>query len=243
MHAHLASTQDMAIHAARAGDPGRLAVLASVQSAGRGSRGRTWIAPAGNLNLSVLLRPAGARPNPGYWSLLAGVALHDALASHTGGLMLKWPNDVLLDGAKLGGVLIETGLRPDGLLDWVVIGFGANLAEAPAVDGRATACLPPPPPDAREVAESVLSSIDACAGTDVRAAWLARGHGLGTAIDVATPQRRISGRFAGLTMAGELLLDGDPQPISSAEIFLSSRASEGLEEASLHIGPFACCSS
>jgi BirA family biotin operon repressor/biotin-[acetyl-CoA-carboxylase] ligase len=219
-HATLPSTQDAAMRAAKAGDPGRLAVLAHSQTAGRGSRGRGWLAPPGNLSMSVLLRPAAARPDPGHWAMLAGVALHDALAQWARGLMLKWPNDVLCHGAKLGGVLIECGLADDGCLDWVVIGLGANLAHAPTIEGRPTACLPAPAPAARDVARAVLGQLDTHARGDIRSAWLARAHPPGTALDVVTPRQRVRGRFAGLTPAGELLLEGHPHPIGSAEIFL-----------------------
>jgi BirA family biotin operon repressor/biotin-[acetyl-CoA-carboxylase] ligase len=144
-HKTLASTQDAAIAAARAGDPGRLAILAATQTAGRGSRGRGWLSPAGNLNLSVLLRPDASVP-PGLYALLAGVALHEALSAYAAGLMLKWPNDLLLGGAKLGGILIDASFAAAGVPDWVVIGIGANLAVAPHIAGRETAALPPPAP-------------------------------------------------------------------------------------------------
>ncbi len=208
--------------AARDGDAGRLAILAARQSAGRGSRGRAWCSQEGNLSLSVLLRPGGA-PEPGRWALLAGVALHTALAPYAGTLMLKWPNDLLLDGAKLGGILIDSQTEPDGRLAWVVIGLGANLAAAPAVEGRRVACLPGKAPDARNVAESVLLAVDAHMGADTEAiceAWLARAHPVGTMLDVVTPRRRVAGVFGGLTARGELRLEGVEEPISSGEVFL-----------------------
>ena len=220
-HAQLASTQDTAIAAAHAGEAGRLAVLADGQTAGHGSRGRSWTAPAGNLNLSLMLRPRSRLPDPGYWAMLAGVALHAALAPFSGMLMLKWPNDLLLAGAKLGGVLIDSCLASSGHLDWVVIGLGANLAQAPLCARRETAGRPAPAPAPDMIARSVLQAFDYWAKADPRSAWLARAHPPGTAIDVVTPQRRVRGRFAGLTESGELLLEGESAPISSAEIFLT----------------------
>ena len=218
-HATIASTQTAAIAAARGGEPSRLAVLAAVQTTGRGSRGRGWVSPPGNLNLSVLLRPSGY-PDPGHWAMLAGVALHDTLAPYTDGLMLKWPNDLLLGGGKLGGVLIDSGLDADGRVDWVVVGVGANLAVSPCVEGRITACLPPPCPDAAAVADGFLDKLDCWNGADIRSAWLDRAHRAGTLIDVVTPHRRVRGRFAGLSSRGELVLEGVAAPISSAEVFL-----------------------
>ena len=219
-HVQLESTQKTAIEAAQAGDAGFLAVLADAQTAGRGSRGRIWVAPAGNLNLSLMLRPH-EMPDPGYWAMLAGVTLHAALAHFTAGLMLKWPNDLMLHGAKLGGILIDSSVLPNGRLDWVVIGMGANLAHAPACEGRQTARLPGPAPTPADIAARVLAAFDCWAGTDIQSAWLARAHPPGTAIDVVTRHRRLQGRFAGLTSRGELLLEGCGSPISSAEIFLS----------------------
>ena len=220
-YAELVSTQDAAIEAARSGTPGRLAITADRQTAGRGSRGRSWSAPLGNLNLSLLLRPAQARPDPGYWAMLAGVALYEALAPFATGLVLKWPNDLLCQGGKLGGILIDSAVDASGLLEWVVIGIGANLSHAPRLDARATACVGPAGPGQAQVARDVVAALDAVSTQDVRAAWLARAHPVGTPLCVATPHGRVTAPFAGLTPRGELLLHGVPAPINSAEVFLA----------------------
>ncbi len=219
VHESLPSTQDAALDAARTDDPGRLAILAARQTAGRGRAGRSWVAPAGNLNLSVLCRPGAGPIEPGRWALLAALALHAALAPYAPALQLKWPNDVLLRSAKLAGILIDC--VPGQA---VVIGFGANLAAAPAIDDRPTAHLPPPAPDPSSVAACVLRGLDVWSAQPMPAlveAWLARAHPVGTLLDVRMPQRRVQGAFAGLTPAGELLLAGQPAAISSAEIFLA----------------------
>jgi BirA family biotin operon repressor/biotin-[acetyl-CoA-carboxylase] ligase len=216
-HEDLASTQDAAIEAARAGDPGRLGILARTQTAGRGSRGRSWIAPAGNLNFSVLLRPE--RPlAPGLYALLAGVALHKALSPFARHLMLKWPNDLLLDGGKLGGILVDASFDAHGTPAWFVIGIGANLASAPHIQGRETAALPPPAPSPRGVADAILRALDNT--VDIAADWLVRAHPIGTRLHIETPQRHIDGTFKGITGAGELLLAEEARPISSGEVFL-----------------------
>jgi BirA family biotin operon repressor/biotin-[acetyl-CoA-carboxylase] ligase len=138
------STSDLLLRLAAAGEPEGLALLARRQTAGRGRDGRGWTSPAGNLSLSLLLRPdAPARDAP-HWALLAAVALAEALAPslpNPAALRLKWPNDLLLHGAKLAGVLVESAATRDGRIEWLVVGLGANLAVAPAVPGRATACL------------------------------------------------------------------------------------------------------
>jgi BirA family biotin operon repressor/biotin-[acetyl-CoA-carboxylase] ligase len=218
-YACLASTQDAAVAAAEAGDPGRLAILADRQTAGRGSRGRGWTAPEGNLNFSALLRP-DMPIRPGFWSLLAGIALYDALAPYARGLMLKWPNDLLLEGAKLGGILIDAS-------EFLVIGIGANLAAAPALEGRRTAHLPAPAPDPGVIAEGLLAAIDrycALSEASIQAAWLDRAHALGTPLDIYTPHRRVVGPFAGLTASGALLVGGYEDPLSSAEVFIGTEA-------------------
>ena len=218
-YACLASTQDTAIAAAEEGDPGRLAILADRQTAGRGSRGRGWTAPEGNLNFSALLRPR-LPIRPGVWSLLAGLALYDALLPYARGLMLKWPNDLLLEGAKLGGILIDAS-------DYLVIGIGANLAAAPAIEGRRTAHLPGRAPDPGVIAESLMSNIDrytTFSAADINAAWLDRAHALGTPLDIHTPQRHLRGPFAGLTESGALCIGGHEHPLSSAEVFIGTKA-------------------
>jgi len=219
-HDELASTQDVAIAASQAGDPGRLAILAHRQSAGRGSRGRGWTAPPGNLNLSVLIRPDGQHPL-GHWALVAGIALHDALSPYTRKLMLKWPNDLLLDGAKIGGILIDAAVSGNNAPGWYVLGIGANLAAAPDVPGRRTACLPPPAPSPRTIADSLLAALDRHAhATTTTGDWLARAHPKGTFLQIQTSTRRIEGDFEGITETGALKLVQHPQPISSGEVFL-----------------------
>ncbi|HKH35444.1 MAG TPA: biotin--[acetyl-CoA-carboxylase] ligase, partial [Beijerinckiaceae bacterium] len=128
------STNDEAAAAARQGDPGRLWIVAGQQRAGRGRHGRPWTSPPGNLYASLLLidpcEPAVA-PQLGF---IAGLALHQAVAAETGlgvpRVALKWPNDLLLDSAKVAGLLLEAHHRLDAAFA-VVIGFGVNIAAAP----------------------------------------------------------------------------------------------------------------
>jgi BirA family transcriptional regulator, biotin operon repressor / biotin---[acetyl-CoA-carboxylase] ligase len=212
----LPSTQDVAIAAARNGTSGPLAIVAKRQTAGRGRAGRTWTAPDGNLNFSAMLRPKPAPLLAAAWSLLAGVAVYETvggLLPASDRLMLKWPNDLLLGGAKLAGVLIDSSVAQDGTVDWVVIGVGVNVASAPRVEGRATSCLA----DAgaavspEMLAHRLMAEIDLWRGvpfTEVRRAWLARGHPIGTRLRVQTGGQVIEGAFAGLTEDGKLKLEG-----------------------------------
>jgi BirA family biotin operon repressor/biotin-[acetyl-CoA-carboxylase] ligase len=156
IHEALPSTSEAVARRAEAGEAAGLALLARRQTAGRGTQGRAWESPPGNLYLTVLLRPGGKLREAPQWSLLAAVALADAVAPLLPDptvLALKWPNDLLLRGRKAAGILTQSAADPDGRLDWLSFGFGVNLAAAPEVPGRATACLSdegaePPAPEA-----------------------------------------------------------------------------------------------
>jgi BirA family biotin operon repressor/biotin-[acetyl-CoA-carboxylase] ligase len=215
----LASTSDLCRRRAAAGEPAGLAVLARRQEQGRGSFGRAWSSPAGNLYLSVLLRPDGPVREGGLWSLLAAVALAEAvepLLPDPGCLRLKWPNDLLLDGGKLAGILLDSAAGPDAGFASLVIGFGLNLASKPDLPDRPAACLAdiaaPPPPEA--VATALLDRIgqwlairQADGFAPVRAAWLARSFPLATPLLLRHGEQDLPGSFAGLADDGSLLLD------------------------------------
>ena len=214
VHDQLPSTAELIRERAEAGEGDRLAVLARQQTAGRGTHGRSWVSPPGNLYLSVLLRPQIPAREVPQWSLLAAVALHSALAPYAGpGLTLKWPNDLLLGGAKCAGILSEGSLDPAGRLEWLAFGFGVNLAHAPAVPGRVTAALPSPALDPEDAAIAIIGALDHWRAIredrgfePVRAAWLERGHMPGTPLTVTTPGGALTGHFAGLDPAGGLRL-------------------------------------
>jgi BirA family biotin operon repressor/biotin-[acetyl-CoA-carboxylase] ligase len=215
----LGSTSDHCIARASEGEAEGLAALALRQTSGRGTRGRPWQAPPGNLNLSFLVRPDGDAMEAGRWSLLVAVALAEALSPYLpdpSRLRLKWPNDLLLRGAKLSGILIESALQPDGRLAWLVIGCGVNLVAAPSLPDRPTACLAqeglaPPPPD--QLAQGLLRRIDhwrrirARDGFDaIRHAWLTRSAPSGTPVTLTQGASTIHGTFAGVSDTGHLLL-------------------------------------
>ncbi len=164
--------------------------------------------------------------------LVAGLALRGALqrfVSDGRALTLKWPNDVMLERRKLGGVLIESGL--DGArVDWLVVGFGANLRRAPPVSGRETGCLAdcaPEVPAPEIVAAALLeewerwTALAARRPADVRAAWLEVAHAVGTTLTVDG----VEGRFAGLSQDGWLLLEGSrgTRVVRAGEVVLGRR--------------------
>ncbi len=220
VHDALPSTATLLRSRAEAGEAAGLAILARRQTEGRGRSGRGWTSPAGNLYLSVLLRPATPARCSGQWGLLAGVALAETAAPRDpepGALRLKWPNDLLRHGAKVAGILTEGALAPDAppRMAWVAFGIGVNIAVAPSLPDRPTATL--------AVAETpegfaarLIARIDHWARVQeeggfapIRAAWEARGPAAGQAIAVRDGAATLTGRFAGLAPDGGLLLDTD----------------------------------
>ncbi len=215
------STNAEAMRRALTGERGPLYIRANRQTAGRGRSGRPWAAAPGNLALSRLGRigaPPGLVPQ---LSLVAGVAVWTAVAtvlgeSDNGGLLqLKWPNDVLLDGAKLAGILVEATVV--GGEPVAVIGIGLNVAHAPDVPGRRTAalaavarCEPVLDQISREVArclEAALVLWDEGRGFEaIRRGWLAASVREGAAMTIESKAGKVSGLFAGIDADGALLL-------------------------------------
>jgi BirA family biotin operon repressor/biotin-[acetyl-CoA-carboxylase] ligase len=210
VHDEVESTQSLVAVRAAAGEAAGLALLARRQSAGRGRDGRAWTSPAGNLYLSVLLRPeAPARALPQF-ALLAAVALHAAASRH-GPLRLKWPNDLLRGEAKLAGILTEAALDADGRVRHLILGIGANLAAAPNLPDRPTASLAAVPPET--FAEQFLGQLGvwldrygAEGFAPIRAGWMAAGPLPGAALSVRRGDSLLSGRYEGLAEDGALCL-------------------------------------
>ncbi len=161
------STQDLLHELAATGAPTGTAIVAAEQTAGRGSRGRTWASPLGGLWLSVLCRPA-TTPALEVLSLRVGLAVAEALERAAPGiaLQLKWPNDLLLGGRKLGGVLCEArwqGATPG----WVAVGLGLNVANSipPELAAAAVAlCTIAPGVQLETLAEPLARAITSAGG-------------------------------------------------------------------------------
>ena len=204
-------------------------LVARRQSAGRGRAGRQWEDGAGNFmgSTAVALRPDD--PPAQTLSLVAGLAAWEAVRAVARDLplMLKWPNDLLVDGAKLAGILLERAGEV------VVIGIGVNLARAPQVLDRATTALidhgvPPGVEDFAELlADRFAAHLAAWRSGDwprQRDLWLARGHREGSTIEVRERDgSRIAGTFAGLGADGAALLrlaDGSSRPIHAGDVEL-----------------------
>lgn len=210
------STNAEAHRRATAGERGPLWLSAARQEAGRGRSGRAWSSPEGNFSATLLLTPLGAAPKNYYQlSFVSGLAAWDALTAcgaNSKALQLKWPNDLMIGTAKLGGILVESSRF--GGDDVVMIGIGINLAVAPEIDGREVTHLathgPKVAPDmllqhlAPEMAKW-LAAWDAGRGFDaVRTAWADRAHPPGQALSVKGHDRHYRGTFQGLGPDGHL---------------------------------------
>ena len=146
-YAEIGSTNVEAVHLARQGAPDGTLVIADSQSAGKGRLGRQWFAPPGSaLLFSLLLRPPLAPALAQRATMVCTLGAARAIVALTGvPARLKWPNDLVVGGRKLGGVLTELGLTSDGALDYVVVGIGLNvnlnLADLPPVMTPPTSLL------------------------------------------------------------------------------------------------------
>lgn len=227
------STNEEARRRAAAGASEGTLIVARRQSAGRGRRARRWESPAGNLYMSLLLRPNGTIDEAARFSFVAAVALGDAIAGLAPQVNVahKWPNDLLIRGRKCAGMLLESAAGGRDQLDWLVIGIGMNLSRHPAD-------LPFPATDlAREGAAGTTpdSVMEAFAKrflhwrdvwrnggfAPVRRAWLARAFRLGKPFEVHTGGETLGGVFSGLAEDGALLLDraGAVRRVSAGDVF------------------------
>ena len=229
------STNDRLKQRARAGAVEWTVVLADAQSAGRGRQGRRWSSPPGNLYMSVLLRPA---PPDGRWSVIplaAGLAVGEALAAEGLDVRLKWPNDVMAEGRKVGGILAEATSGADGL-ESVVLGIGVNVSvrppDLPSEVAEAVTCV------AEELARAVDRVVIAAAVLArlrvwyhalaregprvVQAAWRARAvPWWGRAVEAQSGGRRVRGIARDLDEGGALILeleDGTRAVLHSGEV-------------------------
>lgn len=200
---------------------------AEEQSAGRGRLGRDWVSPRGNLYASTLVRPRSHDPVPATLSLVAAVALEETLRGWGADAVIKWPNDLVLAGAKLSGVLLE---RSGGA---VIVGIGVNLASHPEgldrpVTSFAAAGLGAPDPALfiADLAEAFQRWVAIWRGglAPVRSRWLERAHPLGTPLAVRLPGAApVEGLFDGLSADGALHLrlpSGDVQAIHAGDVFM-----------------------
>lgn len=247
------STSTEAAKAAQAGDSGDVWFCALQQTAGRGRRGRPWQSPHGNLAASLLVVPDVDPAIAATLGFVAGVSLNQALAgivpaailrtgidgadTANGRIALKWPNDVLADGAKLAGILLEAHKRPDGAMA-IVVGIGVNVVEAP--EG-----LPYPATSLRALgldtsAETVFGALsdawvdavelwDRGRGiTDVLELWRRSAAGIGAEVAVNRDGDIVRGIFETIDESGRLIVranDNSRIAITAGDVHFGTTAS------------------
>jgi BirA family biotin operon repressor/biotin-[acetyl-CoA-carboxylase] ligase len=224
------STNDEARRLARTGERGPLWIVAREQAAGRGRRGRAWISQRGNLFATLLTR--AAQPVAAELAFAAALAAGEAISvlAPSSEVTLKWPNDVLLNGKKAAGILLE-GLGEDAL----AIGIGINLVhhpldtEFPATSiATATGSAPDPDDVLLKLAGRMAAWYEIWREqgfTPVRAAWMSRAAGLGHPIRARLEGNEMAGLFEDLDMDGALLLrqsSGALVRITAGEVFWRS---------------------
>ncbi|WP_416896804.1 MAG: biotin--[acetyl-CoA-carboxylase] ligase [Minwuia sp.] len=214
-------------------DDGPFVVTGERQLQGRGRRGRDWVSPEGNLYASFTFRPGAPVARLPELSFVAALSVCDMarlFVPDPEAVRCKWPNDVLIDGAKVSGILLETARLPDG--DYAIIaGIGVNVVSSPAGTPYPTASLEP-----RAAGLSVDAVLRALSDrfaawivrwraegfAVIRDAWLERADGLGQPVVARLADRELHGRFHGLGEDGALMLEnesGDVVRIAAADIF------------------------
>lgn len=211
-------------------------ILAHHQTEARGRRGRVWKQPAGNLAATLVYKPWATPAEAAKRSFLAGVALFESLALYLpdrGKLALKWPNDVLLNGGKVAGILLESSAK-GRVADWLAVGFGVNLAHVPegvtgahfrpvSLTGEGGDAVTP---------EAFLTTLASAYATQeakyetfgfprIREDWLRHAARLGETITARTAQEEVTGLFDTVDQDGNLVLvtATGPRLIPAADVY------------------------
>lgn len=228
------STNAEARRRAEAGEAGPLWLVGLRQTAGRGRRGRAWETGEGNLAATLLFRTDRPPAEAAQVSFVAALAVADMLAEYVPASLvsLKWPNDPLLGGLKVSGILVESGASPLGGL-WIAVGIGVNLSRKPIDSERPATSIATyreiPPPHPTEAIEVLAGAFErwrrawSSLGFPVIAdAWTARAHGLGEPCTARLGTETIEGIAEGLDGDGALRLrldDGRVRRITAGDVF------------------------
>lgn len=236
------STNAEARRRAEAGEVGPLWITARRQTAGRGRRGRKWESESGNLASTLLLLTRKSPAEAAQLTFAASLAVADLLDLYVPPALvtIKWPNDVLLDGRKTSGILIESGPAPAGGL-WLAVGIGVNLSQTPGETERPATCI------AEHLAHGVVSAptVDEAAKAlaetfgvwldrwttlgfqPILDAWIARTPGLHGPCTARLTNETLSGVADGVEADGSLRLklpDGSLRVISAGDVFFGEAA-------------------
>jgi len=229
------STNLECLDRARAGDPGNLWITANRQLGGRARRGRNWVSEPGNLYASLLLIDPAPPADLASLPLAVAVAVHAAISRTlppgAAAPTIKWPNDILVGGAKISGILLESETLENDQRA-LVIGCGINVAHAPEHVHYPTTTLravgsPVAPEELfAHLCQTMARQLQLWDGGRgigaVRQAWLDHAQGIGKRITVHLPDRTISGRFQDIDETGCLVMVDDDrriQTIAAGDVF------------------------
>lgn len=225
------STQDIAHDAVRDGADEGYVVQAMKQSSARGRNGRAWEAPMGNIYMSLVLRPTCGLEHVGELAFVIAVGLSNALDEYIDPnkhkKTLKWPNDILVDGLKISGILLETDMSNDNELEAVVVGIGLNVFQSPEF-AVSLSKVAKEPVYVNRVRDKVLEEISKAYRlwqeegiTPIRMKWLRHAHGLGKKMTAHLPNEKCEGIFEGLSEDGALILkqeDGERRITNAGDV-------------------------
>jgi len=216
----LSSTNEHAKKCLENGERSPFWIVSDEQTGGRGRQGRDWVSIKGNFYASTAQTIKASGGKLSGISLVTALAVYDAIQQVSRSsleLTLKWPNDILINEAKLGGILIENVSVPDAQFSHVVIGIGINIQSSPVVEGRETTCL--------ANYENFVTRDDLLAAlietlkrwikrwdagnnfAEIRQAWCEKAAPIGAPLSVRVGQERLTGKFAGLDENGALKLE------------------------------------
>jgi BirA family biotin operon repressor/biotin-[acetyl-CoA-carboxylase] ligase len=236
----VASSNEEAKRLAAEGAEDGTLVWVREQTGGKGRQGRQWASPRGNLYLSLIMRPDCPLKEAAQLGFVAALALGDAVGSVAPPLIeitYKWPNDVLANRRKLAGILLEAQATPEGTVEWLVLGLGANVksfpkeSDTPATGLHFEGC-------AASVTEAELLQAFARhflswvnlwldeGFEPIRRTWLRHAEGKGEMIRVRLPRETLEGRFLDLDAEGHLLLDlggAEPRAIAVGDVFFDRK--------------------
>jgi len=228
------STNEEARRLAERGEAGPIWIQADMQTAGRGRRGRAWSSPTGNLAATLFLRPARPAGECAQLSFVAALAVSEALAAVSSVIevRLKWPNDVLANGKKVAGILLESASAGSETPSWLAVGIGVNLARFPdetEFPATSLVALGTKAPSAEDFLTALAATFAKWYETwsvrgfaEIRDAWLARAAGLGTRIRARLENEEIYGVFEGIDGQGALILRTDlarSRVIAAGDVF------------------------
>lgn len=212
-------------------------LVADIQTAGRGRRGRPWTSELGNLFATLVLPNPAPAANLAQLCFVAGLALRDAVIAaapllNTEALQLKWPNDLILNGGKLAGILVEGASDAAGR-PGAVVGFGVNCLHHPedlpypatSLEAAGAPAAPDRVLEALDVSIAVrLNQWNGGNGfASIRSEWMRHAFAIGDTVTVKVGEREVTGRFESIDARGAMMLrrkDGIAEIITAGDVFL-----------------------